>query len=112
MIMKVIGVELRKGTFTDSGKTINYNNIMIHALKPNVKSSGESFSVGSIPVSVKIKNDVSIIEAIFGSRITTDDLVSMIDSDYDITFDEKKQVDRIVPFSAPAPAPAASKKGA
>lgn len=108
MIMKVIGVELRKGTFSDNTRMIEYNNIMIHALKPNTKNNGESFSAGSIPVSVKIKNDVSVIEAIFGSPLTKDDLISMVGFDYDITFDDKKQVDRVVSV----PAPAASKKGA
>ncbi len=112
MIMKVIGVELRQGNFTDkkTGKDVDYNNVMIYALKPNTYSNSKnnSFGSGQIPVEIKIKNDVDIVSSIFGTAITKDDLVSMVGQEYNISFDDKKNVDCIMSV----PAPAASKKGA
>lgn len=112
MIMNVIGVELRQGNFTDkkTGKDVDYNNIMIYALKPNTyeKKDNASFGSGKIPVEIKIKNDVDIVCSIFGTSITKDDLISMVGQDFNISFDDKQNVDCIMSV----PAPAASKKGA
>lgn len=114
MIMKVIGVELRQGNFTDkkTGKDVDYNNIMIYALKPNTysnsNSNNNSFGSGQIPVEIKIKNEVDIVSSIFGTAITKDDLVSMVGQEFNISFDDKKNVDCIMSV----PAPSASKKGA
>ena len=110
MIMKVIGVEHRKGNFTNKqGENIVFDNIMIYALKPNTYESKETFGSGHIPVEIKIKNDVDTVRSIFGSAITKDDLISMLGQEYNITFDDKKNVDTIM--SAPAPA-VPVKKGA
>lgn len=112
MILQVIGVEHRKGNFTDKqGKNIDFDNIMIYALQPNTydKNNGETFGSGKIPVEIKIKNDVDVVRSIFGSTITKDDLISMVGQEYNITFDNKKNVDSIM--SVPAPAVPA-KKGA
>lgn len=103
MIMKVIGVEKSSGQFTDpkSGKDVVYNNIKIHAIKPNTqKYSEDNFGSGKLPVTIKIQNIKEVIEAIFGSVLTKDDLLSMVDQDYDFYFTEKGAIDRIV---APAP---------
>lgn len=111
MIMKVIGVERTSGQFTDpkSGKEVAYNNIKIHAVKPNTTTyKDENFGSGKLPVTVKIQNIKEVIEAIFGSVLTKDDLLSMVDQDYDFYFTEKGAIDRII---APAPPPAI-KKGA
>lgn len=109
MIMKVIGVEKSCGQFTDqkSGKDVVYNNIKIHAVKPNTNTyNGENFGAGKLPVTVKIQNIKEVIEAIFGTLLTKDDLLSMVDQDYDFYFTEKGAIDRIA-----SPAPPAIKKG-
>lgn len=110
MIMTVIGVEHRKGSFENKqGKNVEYDNIMIYALKPNSyeNNSNGSFGFGQIYVEIKIKNDVDVVRSIFGTAITKDDLISMVGQEYNITFDDKKNVDSIM--SVPAPA---AKKGA
>lgn len=110
MIMNVIGVEHRQGNFTNKqGKNVDFDNIIIYALKPNTyKKENNSFGSGKIPVEVKIKNDVDIVCSIFGTAITDDDLLSMVGQDFNISFDDKQNVDSIMSV----PAPAASKKGA
>lgn len=110
MIMNVIGVEKSSGQFTDpkSGKDVVFNNIKIHAVKPNTtKYSDENFGSGKLPVTVKIQNIKEVIEAIFGSVLTKDDLLSMVGQDYDFYFTEKGAIDRIVAFAPPS-----AKKGA
>lgn len=108
MILQVIGVEHRKGSFPDKqGKIIDFDNIHIYALQPNTYEKNETFGSGKIPVEIKIKNDVDIVRSIFGTTITKDDLISMVGQEYNITFDNKKNVDCIM--SVPAPA---AKKGA
>lgn len=98
MIMQVIGVELKKGEFTDPNtqKTISYDNIFIYALKPNVYSTSSCFGSGKCPVTVKLKNDVDLVSAVFGSRIASGDLEAMIGKDYDFFYNEKGKIDRII----------------
>lgn len=110
MIMPVTCVELKKGNFNKDNKDIAYNNIYIHVLKPVNESSGESFSYGNLPVRLKIKNDVSVIESIFGSRLTRDDLISMLNQSYDFYFDDKGNAVRIL--EAPAVNSTKDRKGA
>ena len=110
MIMSVTWAGIGKGEFeNDQKKLVEYNNVKIFALKPNTYEKGESFGFGKVPVEIKIKNDPELLASIFGFVPTKDDLKSMVGNDYNITFDDKKSVDCIMP--APAPAPAA-KKGA
>lgn len=109
MILQVIGVELRKGDFTNNkGENIKFNNIMIYALQPNTydKGEGNAFGYGKIPVEVKLKNDSDVVRSVFGSVLTKDDFISMVGQEYNITFDNKKNVDSIMPVPVPA------KKGA
>lgn len=110
MIMPVTCVELKKGIFNKDNKDIAYNNIYIHVLKPVNKSDGESFSYGNLPVRLKIKNDVSVVESVFGSRLTKDDLLSMVNQSYDVYFDDKGNAARIM--EAPAANSEKQKKGA
>ena len=109
MIMTVTWAGIGKGEFeNDQKKLVEYNNVKIYALKPNTYEKGESFGFGKVPVEIKIKNDPDLLISIFGFVPTKDDLKAMYMQDYNITFDDKKNVDCIMP----APAPAASKKGA
>jgi len=110
MAMKVIGVEKSSGEFTDkaTGKKVVYNNIKIHYNKPNPqKYSGDNFGAGMVPVTVKIQNIKEVVESVFGSAITKDDLLSMVGQEYDFFFNEKGEIERIT-----APLPPAIKKGA
>lgn len=96
MIMPVTCVELSKGVFTKDGKDIPYNNIYIHVLKPVNKSNGDCLSYGNLPVRLKIKNDVSVVESVFGSQLTKDDLISMVNRSFDVFFDDKGNAVRIM----------------
>ena len=109
MANKVIDVEKSEGEFTDprTGKNVAYNNIKIHFIKPNPgKYSDGNFGSGMLPVTVKIQNEKEIVEAVFGGPITKDDLLSMVDHEYEFFFNEKGQIERIT-----APLPPAIKKG-
>lgn len=107
--MSVTFAGIGKGEFENEKKElVNYNNVKIYALKPNTYEKGESFGYGKVPVEIKIKNDPELLVSIFGFVPTKDDLISMVGQDYNITFDDNKNVDCIMPL----PAPAAAKKGA
>lgn len=109
MIMTVTWVGIGKGEFdNDKNEHVSYNNVKIYALKPNTYEKGESFGFGKVPVEIKIKNDPDLLASIFGFVPSKDDLEAMCSQDYNITFDDKKNVDCIMP----APAPSSSKKGA
>lgn len=107
MIMPVTCVELSKGVFTKDGKDIPYNNIYIHVLKPVNSSNGDNLSYGNLPVRLKIKNNPSVVESIFGSHLTKDDLISMVNQSYDVFFDDKGNAVRIMS----APSKPENKKG-
>ena len=111
MIMTVTWAGIGKGEFdNDKKEHVSYNNVKIYALKPKNYEKGESFGFGKVPVEIKIKNDPDLLTSIFGFVPTKDDLKAMYMQDYNITFDDSKNVDCIMP--APALAPAAAQKGA
>lgn len=103
MLLNVIGVERKKGEYNG----ISYDNIYIHTIGPNTNNNKDGFAFGKIPTTVKIKNDKAISTAIFGTVPTIDDLQAMIGQDYDFYFNQKGNVDRIIPYEPPA-----AKKGA
>lgn len=103
MLLNVIGVEHKQGVFSDDkGKEISYNNIYVYAIGPNTNKNKDGFAFGKIPTTVKIKNDVDIVSAIFGTVPTLDDLQAMIGQDFDFYFNQKGNIDRIVPYEPPA----------
>lgn len=97
MIVTVTCVQVKKGKFNAEGRDIDYNNVMIHCLKPDIDEiDGDNFTYGRLPLSLKIKNVASRVQSIFGTIPTADDLRSMKDSDYEVYFDEKGNLCRIL----------------
>ena len=68
MLATIVGTEVKSGTFTPEGKTesMSYNNVMVYATKDNTYAEGKNFGFGSIPVTLKIKNESTRISKIFG----------------------------------------------
>lgn len=110
MIMNVIGVQVGFGSFSKDGKDINFNNIKIHALKPNdYDTDDHNFGRGFVPVLIKFNNTDPVVKSIFGDLITKEFLFDMVGGDYDFYFDEKGNINRII---EPSGDPNAKKKGA
>ncbi len=105
MYLKVIGTEVKCGVFTDPNtkRDINYNNIYLHCIKDNnyLSDDKKSFGFGSVPVSVKIKNSVDKVTSVFGAALSSDDLEGMIGSYVNVFYDDKKQVDAVLPADPP-----------
>lgn len=96
-VYKVLGAERKSGDFEDKkGKTIDYDNIYLHCSKCNDYSKDESFGIGEVVKSFKIKNSPDVIESVFGSQLTKDDLSTFIGQQVNITFDEYKNVDSVI----------------
>lgn len=113
MLVTIVGTEVKSGTFTPEGKTesMSYNNVMVYATKDNTYAEGKNFGFGSIPVTLKIKNEPNRISKIFGYIPTPDDLNDMVGQAYEFYFNEKGVIEKIVSPETSAK-PAAEKKGA
>ena len=108
MVVRVIGVETKAGTFTSqtSGQVIEYNNIYLYTVRTlSVPADGRLCS-GEVPETIKIKNDATVIRGIFSQEMAAKDFLDMIGKEYNIYFDNHQKVDMISPI-APA-----GKKGA
>lgn len=99
MILTIVGVEKKSGSFTNSasGQSFDYNNIYLYGLR-SVSKDEENFSFGQIPEFVKIKNEREVIISIFGFEVSKDDLVSMIGNDYIVYYDKNGKPEQILPF--------------
>lgn len=84
---------------------------MVYATKDNTYAEGKNFGFGSIPVTLKIKNESTRISKIFGYIPTPDDLNDMVGQAYEFYFNEKGVIEKIVSPETSAK-PAAEKKGA
>ncbi len=109
----IIGFEIRSGKFTPEGKIeeVSFNNLFINATFENSYKEGNNYGFGSSVISEKIKNTPEVIERIFGSLVTVDDLESMVGSDFEFSYNQKGRLHKIYSLEAPAK-PAAEKKGA
>lgn len=74
----------------------------IEELKTAVTDALEgSFGFGKSLLTVKIKNTVENVTAIFGVCLSKDDLEAMIGQKYNIFYNEKQQIDSIFPYIPP-----------
>ncbi len=113
MLVTIVGIEVKSGVFTPEGqsKEVPYNNLWVYAMKDNTYAEGNNFGCGSVPVTLKIKNESNRIAKIFGCIPTPDDLSAMVDQAYEFYFNEKGVIDKIASAEAVS-APAVAKKGA
>lgn len=110
MIIKIVGVEVKRGTFTrqDSGEVIDYDNVFLYGLQNNEYSENNNFGFGSIAKTFKIKNTTASIVNVFGFELRREDLEAMVGKDYVVSCNEKGRVDSVFPYQKPAE----NKKGA
>ena len=113
MLSTIVGTEVKSGTFTPEGKneSMSYNNVMIYAIKDNTYAEGKNFGFGSIPLTLKIKNEPTRITKIFGYIPTPDDLAGMVGQVFEFYFNEKGVIEKIVSPDISAK-PVVEKKGA
>lgn len=104
MIANVIGTEIKSGTFSDlkSGREISFNNIFVYCVKDNNYQSSGSVGFGSTPITVKIKNNPSVVSSVFGSSLTADDLEALVGEKVNLFYNEKGVIDSIVPVTVQA----------
>ena len=107
-LLKIIGVEHKSGSFTSEGKTVEYNNIYLYAVRSLSKPSDGRLCFGEVTETVKVKYNNDVIRNIFGFDMTSDDFVSMIGSEYNVFYDKNGSVEKV---SAVASA-SSGKKGA
>ena len=112
MLVSIIGIEIKSGTFIPEGKSesLAYNNLWIYAIKDNTYDEGANFGIGCLPVTLKIKNEPNRISKIFGYIPTAQQLADMVNQAFEFYFNEKGVIDKIVsPETSSKPA---EKKGA
>ena len=112
MLATIIGIEIKSGTFIPEGKSesVAYNNLWIYAIKDNTYEEGNNFGKGCLPVTLKIKNEPNRISKIFGCIPTMQQLDDMVDQVFELYFNEKGVIDKIV--SPEVTVKPAEKKGA
>lgn len=108
MLIRIIGVESKSGSFTskETGQVIDYNNINLYGVRVLSHPSDGRLCSGEVPETIKIKNDKDVIRGIFNQEMTAKDFVDMIGKEYNVYFDNHKKPDMIFPL------PTAGKKGA
>ncbi len=103
MVVTIIGVEHRKGDFVDkkTNERVVFDNIQIYANGPIPSPTKEGFALGKAPITEKFQNDKDILESVFGSVPTADDLKSMVGVQYEFYYNQKRRLEMIKPFEAP-----------
>lgn len=112
MYCQFVGFDFSAGNFIDpkTNCPVVYDNIKLYFLKDNnYDKDSSNFGFGYAPVSVKIKNDKSKLMSVFGKEITANQLTDLLGTNCNIYYDEKKEIDSIIPCpDTPKP----EKKGA
>ena len=109
MVVRVIGVEVKSGSFTNqsTGQVIDYNNIYLYCIRPLAETTDGRLCSGEIPETVKIKNDKDVVRSVFNQEMSSKDFTDMIGKEYNVGYDSHQKVEMIYPYVAPA-----GKKGA
>ena len=108
MIVRIIGVEAKTGSFTSpsTGQVIDYNNIYLYGIHSLSKPKDGRLCNGEIPETIKIKNDKDVVRSIFSQEMSGKDYIEMIGKEYNVYYDKNGKPDMINPL------PPAGKKGA
>ena len=108
MIVRIIGVEAKAGSFTSqsTGQVIDYNNVYLYGIRTLSEPTDGRLYNGEIPETIKIKNDKDVVRSIFSQEMTAKDFTDMIGKEYNVYYDKNGKPDMINPL------PPAGKKGA
>lgn len=109
MVVRIIGVEAKAGSFTSqqSGQVIDYNNIYLYAVRTLSQPTDNRLCSGEVPETIKIKNDSAVIRGVFNREMSAKDFTDMIGKEYNVYYDNHNRVDMIISLEPPA-----GKKGA
>ena len=109
MVVRIIGVEVKAGTFTSqqNGQLIDYNNIMLYGVRTLSQPSDGRLCSGEVTETIKIKNNNAFVRGVFNREMSSKDYLDMIGNEYNVYYDNHKKVDMIFPLSVPT-----GKKGA
>ena len=108
MVIKIIGVEVKSGSFTNqaNGQVIDYNNIYLYGVRALSQPSDGRLCSGEVPETIKIKNDPNVILGVFNKEMFHKDYLEMIGKEYNVYYDKNGKADMINPLTS------AGKKGA
>lgn len=94
----IVGLEVKSGQFNDrsTGKEIVYNNLYLYVIGDEIPISVEHIAFGNTVDTVKIKNEATNFECIFGkSKITNEELKSWLGKHIDVMYNKLGNVAKI-----------------
>lgn len=90
-MFKVVGVEIKTGTFNKDGKDIHYNNLYMYCIGESISPIYKDgickrFSFGNRIETIKLKNDNDILTSAFGVEVTDEFISGLVGSDIELYY--------------------------
>ena len=88
---KVVGVEIKSGSFNKDGKNIPYNNLYLYCIGDNITPIYKDgvckrFAFGKKIETLKIKNDNDVLVSVFNDEVTDDFISDLVGTDIDVFY--------------------------